>query len=186
MDAWLTNGAWSRYSASADVIGGFATGLGVLVGGISLLLIWIQTRHSAHVSREVTAFEAHKDYMRLCIDHPRLSSSDLMLRHLKLNEFDGILENEDDPEIERALWFFSYVLFAMEQLLLTNSRWFRIDPAWRSTVEDQLGYHAPLLKEVWSRWQSHYSPTMDKVVKRVLLKHLPEGDSDPAVPAEEI
>jgi len=158
---------WHRYSDAAAVIGGFATGLGLFIGGVSLLLIWVQTRHSAHVSREVTAFEAHKDYMRLCIDNPELSSSYMMHKHLNRTDFTTIL-NDLTPETERALWFMSYVLFAMEQLILTNVRWFRIDPAWRRTVEDQLGYHANLLKVVWPEWESHYSPRMCRIVRDVL------------------
>ena len=160
----LSNGiSWDAYVPAANVVGGFATAIGILVGGFSLLLVWLQIHRGASVSREVAAFDAHKEYICLCIEYPHLSSSFMMKRHLGIDSFYGILENSS-PETEQALWFFSYVLFAMEQLILTSGRWNGDDPAWRRTVVDQLSYHGELLLSVWPEWQSHYSEKMNEVV----------------------
>lgn len=175
MVEWLADGKmWSHYSASASVIGGFSTGLGILIGGISLLLICVQTFHSARVARQIAALEAHKDYIRLCIDYPEISSHELMKAHLKVEDFQSILIDMT-TESEKALWFFSYVLFAMEHLILTNTYWSGVAPAWQSTVEDQLGYHAELLGVVWPDWKAHYSIEMDRVVQKVLDREYPSG-----------
>ena len=105
--------------------------------------------------------------MLLCFEHPELASSYLMSKHLGVSDFSRIM-TDITLEGEKALWFISYVLFAMEQLLLSNARWFRIDPVWKSTVEAQLGYHASLLAVVWPEWCEMYHPKMDRVVQRVL------------------
>lgn len=167
MSIFVTNAPWETYVPAATVIGGFATAVGILVGGFSLLLVWFQIHRGASVSREIAAFDAHKEYICLCIEYPHLSSSFMMKQHLGIKNFDGILYSEK-AETERALWFLSYVLFAMEQLILTSGRWNGDDPAWRTTVMDQLGYHAELLDAVWSEWRAHYSEKMDEVVAAAL------------------
>jgi hypothetical protein len=164
MLGWLADATvWNRYAAAASVIGGFATGFGILIGGVSLLLILFQTKHSGRVSNSIAALESHKDYIRLCLDHPELSSSTLMKAYLKIDSFSGILDVLT-PDSERALWFMSYVLFAMEQSIISVPG----DKFWRTNIEDQLGYHSELLEEVWGIWRSHYTPEMDQVVTSVL------------------
>jgi hypothetical protein len=175
---WLADStAWGRYVAAAEVIGGFATGLGILIGGVSLLMILFQARHSARVSNHLSALEAQKDYIRLCVDYPELSSSFMMSKSLNLSSFSGFL-NILTPESERALWFLSYVLFAMEQSIVTYVRWAAIDPCWRKNVEDQLGYHAELLEDVWPAWKLQYSAEMDRAVQSVLGRQFTGSEVD--------
>lgn len=165
---WFANAsAWNAYTVSASVVSGFATGFAVLIGGISLLLIYFQTRQAAVISQQAMAIGAHKEYIHLCIQHPHLSSSHMMARFLGQEKFNNIL-NDLSVESEKALWFMSYVLFAMEQLILTNIHHGKVDPAWQSTVEDQLGFHADLLRIVWPGWRSHYSDRMGKIIQSIL------------------
>jgi hypothetical protein len=171
---WLADPMWQKIQPSAEVVGGFAAGVGLLVGGMSLLLILLQTRHAAYVSRQVAAIDAHKEYIRLCIQHPDLSSSLMMKQVLRGRAFDNIL-SELSVDSERALWFLSYVLFAMEQLVLTNVRRGKVDSAWQSSVEDQLRYHVDLLRVVWPEWRSHYSDGMNKIVQTVLAENALRG-----------
>ena len=165
--SWFADRAlWSPYASSAGVIGGFATGIGVLVGGFSLLLLWLQTRATARASGEATAFDAQKEYMLLCLKYPEFASSYSMSKHLKIRDFTRIL-TDSTFESEKALWFFSYVLFAMNQLLIQTSSWGRVDPSWLATVEAQLAYHHSLLAQVWPVWKDMYAPVMDRVVQDV-------------------
>jgi hypothetical protein len=165
---------WSQYSAMAEVLGNLATTIGVLIAVFSIAFVFIQSNYGATVSREINAFQAHKDYLQLCVDHPELSSSTMMLKHLKRDDFVGILD-ELTKESERCLWFFSYVLFAMEQMALNNRRLFRVDPAWRRRVQDQLSYHVELLEVVWPAWQIHYSRHLDALVQKALLTKAQES-----------
>jgi hypothetical protein len=100
-----------------------------------------------------------------------------MSLHLKRPHFQGIFQRIT-PESEQSLWFLSYVLFAMEQLVLSNRRWFGLDSAWRANVEDQLGYHADLLRVAWPEWREHYSPKMDEIVRTVLSREFDSGVLD--------
>ena len=54
-------------------------------------------------------------------------------KHLKVSDFSNVLKSST-IESERALWFLSYMLFAMEQLLVTNTKWKTVDAAWENTV----------------------------------------------------
>ncbi|UVO53266.1 hypothetical protein [Sphingomonas sp. SUN039] len=162
---------WEQLVPVATVIGGLAGGLGLLIASLSLIAVLIQTIYSGRVSRQTTAFDAHKDYMRLCIEHPELSSSYMMVKFISPLTFETILES---PTIkgEKALWFMSYVLFAMEQLVLSAETRGISRSAWLRTVEDQLGYHADLLRVVWPVWAHHYAEAVNEIVQRVLAREL--------------
>lgn len=168
---------WGPLAPSAAVVGGFGAGLGVLIGGISLLLIWLQTRTSARVSNQIAAIEAQKDYIDACLEHPELSSSMSMAKSLKLRTFKGILDIVT-PDTERALWFISYSLHVMEQVIIAYTRWEAIDPCWRQRVDDQLGYHAELLEEIWPAWSGHYSDELNEAVARVLARSFTGSEID--------
>jgi hypothetical protein len=158
---------WDQWVPVATVIGGLAGGLGILIASLSLVAVLIQTIYSGRISRQTTAFDAHKDYMRLCIEYPELSSSYMMAKYLAPQTFETILE---EPSIkgEKALWFISYVLFAMEQLVLSSETKGIARSAWLRTVEDQLGYHADLLRIVWPIWTHHYAEAVNRIVLQVL------------------
>jgi hypothetical protein len=174
-----TVSTWSQYTDAATVLGGFATAIGILIATISLIVFFLQSNYGATVSREINAFQAHKEYLQLCMEYPELSSSTMMLRHLGRANFSGILTDLTE-ESEKSLWFFSYILFAMEQMAL-NNRWiFRADPAWRRRVEDQLSYHVELLAEVWPSWRTHYSKQLDELV----VSALAAGPGEPAQPPD--
>jgi hypothetical protein len=168
---------WQGYVAAANVIGGFSTGLAVLIGGFSIGVILFQTRQSTIVSNQLSALQSQKDYIRVCLEYPDLSSSLMMSKTLKLTTFEGIL-NICKPQTERALWFLSYVLFAVEQEILTYSRRGAVDESWRQLVEEQIGYHAQLLQEVWPSWRHMYSREMDQMVTLVLQKEFERPEID--------
>jgi hypothetical protein len=170
-------GGSQDYVAIANIVGGFSTGIAVIVGIISIRAVLLQTRQNTLVSNQLSALESQKSYIRLSIEYPHFSSSLMMSKHLKLNTFKGILDI-CKPETEQALWFISYVLFAMEQEILTYSRRGAVDGSWRYLVEDQLGYHAQLLEEIWPAWRSMYSQEMDQIVKFVLQRKFAGSEID--------
>lgn len=160
---------WKPYSVSAPIVAGFATAAALLIGLLTLVAVWYQAGSNSKAEREATALKSHMDYMRMCFDNPQFASSYMMARHLGLNDFSGIFD-ELNVESERALWFLSFALFAMQQLLVNNTRWwFWVQRPWRITVEEQLGYHKDLLEVVWPSWKRMYKRRMCRTVKRVLV-----------------
>lgn len=166
---------WTKLVPFATVVSAGAAALALIVGAVSLVLLMRQTRAASQTALLTTAFDAHKEYIKLCIEYPELSSSEMMLQHLKRDNFSGIFE-DTTPKVEKALWFISYVLFAMEQLALSSSKEGIVDPAWEATIVDQLGYHRALLIEAWPEWKHHYSPIMDNLVQTAIT-HLPAQPS---------
>jgi hypothetical protein len=86
-----------------------------------------------------------------------------MLKHLMRSDFQDILNDLND-ESERALWFASFVLNTVEQILESNPR----DEFWKATMAAQIDYHRELLDEVWPEWREHYGPGMQTFVDHEL------------------
>ena len=59
---WLVSKNWNDYVPAAEVISGFATAVALIIGAISLFLLWFQSRQAANVARETAAYDAHKEY----------------------------------------------------------------------------------------------------------------------------
>lgn len=164
--------SWAALVPFATVVSAIVAACALAVGAVSLRLIARQTKEASRSAQRTTAFDAHKEYLRFCIEHPQLSSSYMMLKFIKKRSFSGILD-QGTIETEQALWFLSYVLFAMEQLATSWCHEGEIDPAWEATVIDQLSYHAALLIEVWPAWKGHYGPDMDRLVALAIAKEDP-------------
>jgi hypothetical protein len=139
----------------AQNISAAAAVLTVLVAGIAAWIALAQIAANRSQAREAIAMDTHRQLLCLCIERPELSSSTLMLKTLRRKTFAGI---EDEatmtPKTERALWFASYLLNTIEQILESNPK----DVAWRKTMTAQAGYHRALLEEVWPGWAEHYGP----------------------------
>ncbi|MDT8759097.1 hypothetical protein MZO42_10340 [Sphingomonas psychrotolerans] len=114
------------------------------------------------------ALETHREYIQLCIQHPELGCSILMLQDLGRDSFANILTDGRSVESERALWFASYVLHTMEQLFEATQGRFRRDAHWRATIWSQLDYHRGLLEEVWPQWRRHYGTRFGKMIDKLL------------------
>ena len=147
-----------------SMAGDAATVLAAVVAAISAILILIQIRSSAQITKASIAIESHRDYIRLCIERPELSCSDTMLRYLKRRSFDGILD-EVSEETERALWFLSFGLNAMEQIFETSGN----ATEWNEIVAGVIGHHELLVREVWPHWRSHYAPDFQAFVNEALV-----------------
>lgn len=161
--------SWQVYVNSAQVLSGYATALGAIIAAVSLVLILIQVVWSSRISAQANALDAHKDYIKLCIERPELSSSTMALRHIGKANFDNILDSYE-LESERVLWFLSYVLYAMEQVLQSSRFIFWTDSAWLATAKDQLRYHLPTLRAVWPEWRAHYGAALSSVVDELILE----------------
>lgn len=160
--------AWRNLVESAQVMGGFATTAGVLIAVVSAALILLQVWSSARAARATLALETHREYIRLCIDRPELCCTRTMLAHLGRKSFDGVNDWPTTKEVEQCLWFLSYVLHTMEQILETTSfLWFR-NEAWHAVVRSQLSYHRGLLEQVWPTSRKHYGSRLGAVVEEIL------------------
>jgi hypothetical protein len=144
----------------AQVVSAAASVIALAIAAAATLAAFLQIRSNAKLSRDNTALEAHRELLKLSIDRPELSSSTLMLQHLHRRDFAGILD-ELSTESERTLWFLSYVLNAMEQILESNAR----DPWWRATMAAQVSYHEGLLREVWPTWREHYGEVLQRFME---------------------
>jgi hypothetical protein len=153
---------------AAQVLGGFATAFGISVALFSAVLIFYQTISTNRTTRHAAALSARADYIKFCMEHPEYSNSRIAMHTLKIKNFDSILENNTRPDVERALWFLSYVLNAMEQLLNTAVSRKERD-AWEQTAIDQLRYHAGLLSAVWPQWRRHYGSHLQKVIDQIII-----------------
>lgn len=181
MIGFLAAPEWVNYVNAAQVLNAIAMSVAAMIGAGSLLAIVVQTRTSANVAHEAMAMEVHKELMRLSIEYPHLSSAAMSLRYIGRRTFKNVLENESDPKIEEVLWFLSYALFAMEQVLSVTRRRGRVDRAWFETARDVLGYHQAILREVWPSWRTHYSDGLVKVVDQILtMKVGADGLVEPA------
>jgi hypothetical protein len=139
----------------AQVVSAAASAAALVIGAVAAWIAYAQIKANATLARENTALETHRQLLCLCIERPELSSSTLMLKALGRTSFRGILV-ELTPRSEQALWFVSYVLNGIEQILESNPR----DAAWRSTMAAQVDYHRDLLNEVWPAWAEHYGSTL--------------------------
>ena len=117
----------------------------------------------------MSALETHREYLRLCVEHPQLTSSDAALVHLGRKDFIGILDDDQlSMESERVLWFLSYVLMTMEQLTETTQIGQNPDQWWRAVIKSQIKYNEGLLRVVWPEWAKHYSDDLCKIVEETL------------------
>lgn len=165
-----SSASWQPYLNSAQVLSGYATAIGAAIAAVSLLLILLQVVWSARLSKQSTALDAHKEYMKLCIERPELSSSGMALKYVGVKSFEGILDTYK-VKSERVLWFLSYVLYAMEQILQSSKFFIWTDRAWRETAKDQLRYHTLTLRAVWPSWRFHYGPELRELVDQILAEN---------------
>lgn len=135
----------------AQIVSAVAAVFTFVTAGVAAWIAIAQIQANRSQARETIAMDTHRQLLCLCIERPEFSSSALMLKTLKRKDFVRI-EQDLTPESERALWFASYLLNAIEQILESNP----CDPAWRRTMAAQAEYHRPLLEEVWPNWAEHY------------------------------
>lgn len=165
---------WQQLATPATVVGGFATAIALAVGAWSLVLISRQTSRASLMSRETIALDAHKGYILLSLQNPNLSSSYMMSKHLKIKDFAVLFTGKPTDQGEEALWFMSYVLFAMSQIIAAMPD----DAYWMNLVKAQLGYHRSLVEASWPYWGEMYNPPMRDIIQEVIRNDDPMAGFD--------
>jgi hypothetical protein len=129
----------------------------------ALAFAYTQIRANRRLSRESSALTAYREYLKLCLEHPNLSSWTLFAR-----EHEGIkpaaIKDVLNSESERYLWFLSILLETCEGMLndVPDS------DHWRLALANQLKYHRKALEVLWREWRETYSKPMQTFVDEVL------------------
>jgi hypothetical protein len=154
---------WTIWSPTAQVVGGFATGVAAAFGGIALWIARNQIKSAGDVAREQDAYRVYTEYLKLCIEYPHLSSSEMAKKYLNISSFVDI-DKALTTESEKYLWFISYMMTACEKIYdaLPN----RSD--WKSAVKAQIAYHSDALKHMWPLMKIHYKRGFVNLVSEVL------------------
>ena len=134
--------------------------------GYAIYQVWV-TKQS---SRELDAQQAYRDYLKLCVERPELSSSLVFAKSRGLKTFIGA-DMSLTPDTEAYLWFVTIVLSTCEAILdRVASR-----GPWRRALKSQIRHHQPVLEAHWDKWQKAYSERTRLLVASVLAEG-PEED----------
>ena len=122
-------------------------------------------RHDASLAREMASLQTWNDYLKLCVERPEFSSSDLFKRSFGAAKLKG-LASQLEPDTERYLWFISLMLNGCEQVLLGMPA----SQDWWDTLADQVKYHGEAIEQIWPRWERHYAAKMRSLVQEGLRR----------------
>lgn len=125
------------------------------------LTAW-QLKENARLASENFARQAWAEYLRLGLQNPELGECRAAIKFLKIGSIEDLVSGESIPS-QRYLWFLAVLLEAAESLLAS----FPVDQ-WRLTVEENLGYHAEALAEIWGAEGPTYSNQLNNLVKKVI------------------
>lgn len=151
------------WNTCADLASAVATTATAFIAGFALWFARRQIHSSEKISREASALEAYREYLRLCFDFPEYSSSELALETIGRKSFIQITAKVT-RESEKYLWFVGILLNSAEQILHHATG----QEAWRSVLKSQLSYHTPVLKVIWPDFRFGYSRRMQRLVDEVL------------------
>ncbi|HEX8449933.1 MAG TPA: hypothetical protein VF652_10120 [Allosphingosinicella sp.] len=152
-----------QWSQAAQLVSGFGTGAAAIVATLALIAAYFQIRIGARVTREAGALTAHRDYLRLCFDHPQFSSSEQFLKHVGRTALPDLLE-EREPDHVKYLWFLSVLLNTAEQII----NFVASEKEWRALVKDQIRYHHGAIAMCWIEWECHYGEKLRSLVEEAL------------------
>jgi hypothetical protein len=148
------------WSETSSILSAAATALAVVVAIVGARIALQQI----HASREAAALSAWNNYLRLCFENPAYACADQARKVVPQGL--GKLENNSSVEAEKYQWFLSIVLNSCEQVLLAMPN----AEDWRSTLVDQVWYHAEAIQQLWDGWAQGYSPEMRGIVLEGLTK----------------
>jgi hypothetical protein len=121
------------FNLRVNELGAYSALATVVVATVALVVAYIQVRVNKREARLAVAKGIYKDYLILAFGNPEFSSASYPMNAPKFKTF-----SKDNDKYERYEFFVSYLLFAAEEVLdLTKN-----DPIWRTTLCDQLRYHA--------------------------------------------
>lgn len=141
-----------RFAAErlAQIVGGWATAVGVLLGIAALAGARIQI----DAARKISSLETFKSFLDKAIEYPELA-------YPKLS---GADENPETIEFERYEWFVSYLLVACEQILTAHPD----DKRWESACRSQMLVHDRYLTsaEFFKANEDHYSDELIAILPK--------------------
>lgn len=135
------------FNLNPDELSAYASLVTAVTAVVAVIVASIQIHVSKRESRLGVAKGIYKDYLTLAFANPKFSSPSYPLDAPGMKSFAHNAE-----ELEKYEFFVSYVLFAAEEVLdLTKN-----SQAWRTTLRDQLRYHAIYLDSM-DLQEQHYS-----------------------------
>jgi hypothetical protein len=163
--------AAADWAATGTMLSAIATLLAVVVAIVGARIALQQVGASKAVAanadlaaREAAALAAWNVYLRLCFENPAYACAD-QARKVIPKGLKGLSENPS-LEAEKYQWFISIVLNSCEQVLLGMPN----ASDWRSTLVDQIWYHAEPIQQLWGEWKEGYSDKMNGIVLDGLKK----------------
>ena len=155
---------------NTSVLADYAEIITASTAAIALVFAGIQVLQIRSSTRETTAIESYRAYLRHCCDKPHLSSWSVFSKWSGIHSPDGICEREEE-KAEAYLWFLSEVLWTCELVLNAS----RNDASWRTAIQLQLSYHDASINEVWEKWRDTHTKTLQEIVDKVLKKYPPSN-----------
>lgn len=145
-----------------DVLGNVGSFFSAIFALAAIVYAVRQIRETKRASREANALQSHREFLSLCFQNPKYSSSLVFARNTKRTTFANITEDLE-LDTECYLWFVSILLNNCEQVLDSV----RNDGAWRLVLSDQLRIHYPALDVLWPDWGDGYSKRLNRLWKEV-------------------
>ena len=140
-----------------------ATTVGVIVAGLALILGAVQIRNSAKISREGSALQAHRDYLKMCFEHPDFCSTNQFVKSHSEDELEHLLEERTNGQVKYA-WFLSIMLNSIEQII----EYVSAEGGWRDLAIAQVRYHYGAMEIFWEEYGDHYGDTLGGIVEEAL------------------
>lgn len=147
---------WNSLAIIAQAVGLPIAGLALLVGAAQIIM-------SARTSSKEGALQAHRDYLKMCFDHPEFSSTEQFLINHPEEKLAELLSERSIAQV-KYLWFLSVMLNSLEQIIEFVSA----KGGWRTLAIDQVRYHYGAIEVVWYEWQPHYGSTLRGIVQDAL------------------
>lgn len=140
---------------------------GVALGTIIAIVIAVaQLRANNKLASENFARQMWTDYLKCGFQHPEFGEVRFALKHFGLADAKSLVSDLTLPS-QQYLWFLTVVLDACENIAIHLPL-----KTWEQTLLAQLRFHKDALAEIWAigddPWQQYYTPTLDKLVQRVL------------------
>jgi hypothetical protein len=112
---------WQRFGNAAQIAS-------AVVAIFALGAIYWQVQFNFRLSRENTADEIYRAYLKMAVQYPQLAYP----------EDHAAISAMTREEKARYGWFVSYLLYTCEQIMGS----FPDDPEWQRACAEQIGYHA--------------------------------------------
>ena len=131
----------------------------------ALLFAASEIKENSKIAGQAHAREAWLRYLDLGFQNPQYGSTQLALRHLKMDEVEELWSKESN-ETEKYWWFLDTMMEACESLI----NYFP-EQEWRNTIKFNLGLHVESLQMIWAEERDFYSESLREFVREAMSEY---------------